>query len=346
MKLPASVKTNSKYIVGPIYDFVFFIGSPILASIFGYFFVKYFEWGYPDDVYFWGNKASLTGILALTQAHLVVVFYRSHGNPQVFERHPMRFILAPFLIFYSIYFFDWVFTLAGCLVVWWDVYHTSQQNFGLARIYDARSGNPLPSGRWIEKIAHLIFYACPIFAGTYLLSHVHGCGTLGELKLFSFAPIAVKYIEANLSLIRNVSISIGGLAAVLFTLFEVHRFRQGYRCPLPKLLILLSTLSCTIFAWGFNKFGDAYFIVNMYHAVQYFAVVWASEKKQEGAFISNLNKKLGGFAAFLIFFIPPFIIGSWFEFTDAHLPVSLLFSCALLHFWYDGFIWSVRRKEV
>ena len=33
MKLPASVKTNSKYIVGPIYDFVFFIGSKLVGGV-------------------------------------------------------------------------------------------------------------------------------------------------------------------------------------------------------------------------------------------------------------------------------------------------------------------------
>jgi len=111
-------------------------------------------------------------------------------------------------------------------------------------------------------------------------------------------------------------------------------------------MIMGTTLYCTLFAWGFNKFGDAYFIVNLFHAVQYFALVWAMERHKSGTILFRIEARLGKVRAFLCFFIPPVLLGTWMEFRANHFAICLLLTCVLLHFWYDGFIWSVRKREV
>ncbi len=318
----------------------------MLACLFGIFLIEFFSRGYPEKVHIWGNEASLTGILALTQAHLVVVFFRSHGNPKVFKQFPVRFIAVPIALFLAIYFNAWIMAIAGSVVVWWDVYHTSQQNFGLARIYDARSGQPLPKARWFEKWVHLSFYACPIFAGSYLMAHVGGFKSFNRVKFPFLAKDLPAFIETHALTIRYAAIGLCALTFLALVFFETYRYRKGYRYPWPKFLILCSTFYCSVFAWGFNKFGDAYFIVNLYHSLQYFAIVWASEQKQQGTFLAKLKSKYGSILTFLCFFVPPVLFGSWLEAGPSHMALALLFTCALLHFWYDGFIWSVRKKEV
>ena len=339
-------ESKTKYIVSPWYDGIFFIGSPIIACLFGLFFIEYFSRGYPEKVHIWGNEASLTAVLALTQAHLVVVFFRSHGNPAVFKRFPIRFIVVPIVLFLAIYFSNWVMAIAGFIVVWWDVYHTSQQNFGIARIYDARSGQPLPQARSFEKFVHLAFYACPILAGSYLMAHVGGFAIFNDVQNVFLAKHLPAFIESNAIAIRYSAIFVASSTFIVLVIFEIYRYRGGYKYPFPKFLILCTTLFTSVFAWGFNKFGDAFFIVNLYHSVQYFAIVWSTEQRQEGSIISILKKRYGQIIAFLCFFIPPVLLGVWFEANSSHLAFALLFTCALLHFWYDGFIWSVRRKEV
>ena len=338
---------DAKYIVSPVYDWLFFIGSPLIACALGTALVRFIAAGYPETVHWWGNEASLSGLLALTQAHLVAVFFRSHGNPQIFKQFPWRFTLVPVLLLASIFYSSWLMALAGFIVVWWDVYHTSQQNFGLARIYDARSGNGIPEGRCMEKMYHLIFYLCPILAGSYLMAHVNGFMAFRAMKLDFLGVTLPEWVQKHAESIRYVAIGLGTLALISFLVFECRRHRGGYRYPFPKVMIIFSTVLCSILAWGFNKFGDAYFIVNLYHAVQYFAIVWATEQKQDGSVLFRVQRSHGKAIAFLFFFIPPIIVGTWFEFGSwQKLTLALLLTCALLHFWYDGFIWSVRKKSV
>ncbi len=53
-----------------------------------------------------------------------------------------------------------------------------------------------------------------------------------------------------------------------------------YRVSFHKVFLLASTGLCSIYAWGFNAFGEAFFIMNLFHAVQYLGLVWWSEGKR------------------------------------------------------------------
>ncbi len=59
------------------------------------------------------------------------------------------------------------------------------------------------------------------------------------------------------------------------------------------------------------------------------------------------NVEFGKPLTLLLFISLPFAFGFWGEayaFSDASV---ILWNCiAIMHFWYDGFIWSVRKKEI
>ena len=117
--------------------------------------------------------------------------------------------------------------------------------------------------------------------------------------------------------------------------------------PLPKLALLITTSVCGLVAWGLNRVGDAYFVINLYHAVQYFAIVWALEGRGEGTATYWLRAKAGRVFGFMLFVSAPLAFGTIVEFTAGHRTIlALIIAVGLLHFWYDGFIWSVRRKQV
>ena len=84
-------------------------------------------------------------------------------------------------------------------------------------------------------------------------------------------------IESHSGLIRDLAIAawIGTiLAAVILYASEKSR---GYRLPAHKAALLLSTGGVSIAAWGFAPPFMAFAIVNLFHAIQYFAIVWLKE---------------------------------------------------------------------
>ena len=105
---------------------------------------------------------------------------------------------------------------------------------------------------------------------------------------------------------------------------------------------MLSTGGCSIVAWGFNTWGEAFFVMNLFHAVQYLALVWWSEGRRLA------RGRLRHTGALTIFFGGTLAYGFFAATVDAehHALWSLTIVVSLMHFWYDAFVWSVRRGDV
>ena len=105
------------------------------------------------------------------------------------------------------------------------------------------------------------------------------------------------------------------------------------------MLFVSTTIAC-IFAWGFNSFAMGYLIANLFHAVQYYALVWVLEGP-------SVRRVLPGPAPFrlAVYLILPTFLGLLSVALDSHLARVLIMVCALMHFWWDGFIWSVRTSD-
>ena len=124
--------------------------------------------------------------------------------------------------------------------------------------------------------------------------------------------------------------------------------RAGRRVSPQKVVLLVSTALVSLWAWGFNAFGEAFFIANFFHALQYFAIVWITEGGRLSRVVPTARI---GWAKGLVFFGMIGLAGAfgfWADqLADARGPTyALLLVVSLMHFWYDGFIWSVRRRDV
>ncbi len=214
---------------------------------------------------------------------------------------------------------DWVWSAAFVLMTFWDVYHSGMQTFGLGRIYDAMAGNAPLHGRRLDQIANALMYSGPILAGAMLMSHVNA--------LHEFESLA----DAEL-----------GPWILTSTLFSaVPPYVESHAKAL-RLGVLAFT---AVFAWGYNSFGMAFLIMNVFHAVQYFALVWVSEGKSLQRLVrsgQHALRRRGLFAAFLLL---PLMAGLVLYAMDGYWIRTTLMTCALLHFWFDGFMWSVRRNQ-
>ena len=88
--------------------------------------------------------------------------------------------------------------------------------------------------------------------------------------------------------------------------------------------------------------------MNFFHAFQYFGIVWAYEKKSMTRMFRLQNFRWGKIASALIFVGLAFAYGYWAMALDAEIEwmLAITLVVSIMHFWYDGFIWSVRKKQI
>lgn len=340
--------SRGSYIAGPVYDAVMFIGAPLLALAIGAA-IAGTAW-VTDEVVLWGNTGTVASIFigSFIMAHLVLVVVRSHANVAVFKRHPWRFVAAPAVLLGLLCSSDLLLATTIVVVVWWDVVHSSLQTFGLGRIYDARRGNQPALGRRLDLGLNLLLYIGPLLAGATLLDHLAPFSVFEHVDVAMFDEVPV-HAEAHQGAIARGLLGLGGVYLVVYVLGYVRLRRQGYRVSAQKVSLLVATGVCSLVNWGFNSFGEAFFVMNFFHAWQYFGLVWWSER-------GNLKRRLrlerrpwGGAAALAVMLGAAAAYGVWAECVDSseqRVALSVTLVVSMMHFWYDGFIWSVRRGEV
>lgn len=337
------------FIVSPFYDSIFFIFSPLLAFIIGYGVART-----PTAHQQWtllGHQNSLAGMAmgVMIFAHLVLVFFRSHGNSTVFGQFPYRFTLVPLLLFFACWSSSYVLVFVSVLATWWDVYHSSLQTFGLGRIYDMRAGNDAHTGRNLDWYLNILLYMGPILGGATLMDHVDDFRefSMVEVRRVFFSKVPA-LVEPHTTALTIAVLVIGFVYLTYYLCWYYRLYQDGYKVSPQKVTLYTVTGLVSIMAWGFNTFGEAFLIMNFFHALQYFAIVWWSES-------SNLCQRFGlgrlrwgrGLTFFIVFGLAG-LYGLWAETlsADNEMLLSITLVVSIMHFWYDGFIWSVRKKQV
>jgi hypothetical protein len=136
------------------------------------------------------------------------------------------------------------------------------------------------------------------------------------------------------------------LAYYVFAQWRLHG--EGQKVSVQKTFLLVSTGLVSIYTWGFNTWGEAFFIMNVFHAVQYFGIVWATEKDNI-MHVSRLEgRRFAAPTALALLIGTGAAYGYFVEAVDPdiHHLWSLVLLVSIMHFWYDGFIWSVRKAQV
>jgi len=340
-------KGRSPYFFNFSLDMILIILSPVIALLLGIM-ISYTPWAIKNHILY-GDEVSLAsiGIRIFTMAHLVIVVVRSYLNPSIFEQFKSRLIIGPLLIFISVLLSPWFLVFCSILAIWWDVYHSSLQTFGIGRIYDLRAGNDPGVGRGLDWGINVLLYLGPVVSGFTFWDHLKqfgkfaGVGTPLFAKIPAFAMTYQKY--------ATWSIIIFGSLYIAYYVWSYRRLQEeGYRISTQKMILLAATGLCSIYTWGFNSFGQAFFIMNFFHALQYFALIWWSEGKQMISTFNLKSFKWGGQATFLLLCSYAFAYGVWAVFwgESNNLDFCFLLTISIMHFWFDGFIWSVRKAAV
>jgi len=346
-KFLAPLSRRDAYIVGPTYDWMLFLLPPLVALLIGYLVnnswvsYKIIEWG--------GYEETLAGLLigVFIHAHLFAVFFRSYGNQTVFSRFKLRFLVVPPLLFFGMVTSNWILISVSVLATFWDVYHSALQTFGFARIYDAKQGNDPSVSRRLDWWLNQLLYAGPILAGATMLDHFQDFNEFEEVGAVFFTSIPA-YMEGYQKYYAWAVIYAGCMFLFFYMFTQIRYASEGYRISPLKVFLLVSTGFVSIFAWGFNSWGEAFLIMNFFHALQYFGIVWARERVNMVRLL-RLKHSLAGYSATLLIFLSiTFAYGLWVETLDTSFTVlwAITLTVSIMHFWYDGFIWSVQKKQV
>jgi len=340
-------KSNGGYIVGPKYDIIFFIGSPLVAvaMVLGVSALSEFGVSGSESV----KNIFFSVLTAFVFAHLFNVVFRSYGNRKIFSQFRLRFIAVPLCLIAVMTWSSLILAVAMSIAVLWLVYHTAMQTFGLGRLYDIRAGNSSHIGRGPDVIINLLICCGPLLAGgIVLVDFFDEVGQIGAVQNSDwFQSISSHVLQHK----KSMFLLPVGIISLLITAYYIYAnwrlYKKGYNISWQKVTLLVTTAYGSIFVWlGETSLFASYLIYEFFHAAQYFAIVWFYEKKNIQALCL---KRLGTDKIALLFYLMIAVIaGSFYLLASGagQFLIAILVTVELMHYWWDGFIWSVQKKQI
>ena len=329
-------------IMGPRRDALFFWGAPLVAllAVKAWLGLAALQSAATGD-----NMANalVTFSIIITYGHLIAVVPRAYLNKDVFAAHRMRLTVVPVALIAALMLSPTAFALLGAVAIFWDVHHSAMQNFGLARIYDLKAGNMSERLRRTDLRLNWFLYVGPLAAGACLMLHLHALDRMSDTSLATIAQLP-GVLQGQLSTITMIATGLWALAIGAAVVDYRRAMAEGYRIPPHKLALIVTTGFVSLIAWGFSSPLVAFVSINIYHAVQYFALVWL----KEGARMKTVMPS-GRWTAAIIFGALCALFGIAYSVAavaNIRWLGAIFLACSLLHFWYDGFVWSVRKREV
>jgi tetratricopeptide (TPR) repeat protein len=304
----------------------------------------------------WG--AALLGQLIVLTAtgHYFATFVRAYGDRELFERFKVRFLVAPAVLLVTCLLLfvrdpGRRYASAALLLVTagWAFWHWLAQAFGFARIYDIKAGSFRPLTAWLDKA--LVIAG---FVGAATLNP-GSIATFGKLFLDAGVPLPPAPAFAVVQAVVLAAMVLVGAAYVANLAWTVAR---GLPWSWQKQFMQVTTIGYYWFAFAYlPNVLVAYVLYELFHDIQYYAITWLTCRQRVRrpgvtAWLALLFRP--GWLAALPFVLAMTAFGA-VDFGGRSLPdgsrlrqVSLaLFLCAaLLHYYYDGFIWKARESAL
>jgi len=234
------------------------------------------------------------------------------------------------------------------LVYLWGIWHGLAQTYGFLRIYDAKVQS---SARLTCRLDLAMCVAW--FVGGVALSPTRGRVVLEMLYKSGLPVVPAEWVGA----IRSAAIVLLALVNLAFVANLVARWREGQAPSFLKLSLMVTSFG---FWWlcnvAIHELLLGVLMFEVFHDVQYLSIVWAFNRKrvESAAGLTDFTRFLFRRRGVLL----GVYVGLVFAYgalnyvprgMDSELPrrvlLGVLAASALLHFYYDGFIWKVRESS-
>jgi len=299
---------------------------------------------------FWSAEDIYLFVAAFgAMGHHLPGMIRAYGDRALFQRFRWRFIFAPvFLVVVCAAFSVWDLKAIVLVAFIWGVWHGMMQTYGFCRIYDAKVGS------FAEITRRVDFALCAIwFATAVLLSPQRMTDTLETYYSAGGPFIPPALLRAG----QQGLLTLALLVSAVFLANFIWLWSSGKRPSPVKLVLLITSIS---FWWYCNNIvasvlvGVALFEV--FHDVQYLSLVWIYNRKRVesdrsiGCFMRFVFRRSGALVGLYVGLI--FAYGALGYYKSSigidvvkRILTGVVTASALLHFYYDGFIWKVREKS-
>jgi len=320
-------------------DLVLFVGTP--ALLIPIFTAAQKRWSAQDIFLFVGAFGAM--------GHHLPGMIRAYGDRALFDRFKIRFVVAP-MVLLAVCVWSSVYNIQAIQLVAlaWGIWHGMMQTYGFCRIYDAKASAKAAAR---AKIDLALCFAW--FLAAVILSPMR-FRTCLDLYYESGGPVIPTAV------ILNGRFIVLGALALVTAAFVLRQWRDwaksGVISPI-KLTLLVSSIA---FWWYCNNgvqnilVGIALFEV--FHDVQYLAIVWiynrARVERDESIrgfmrFVFRRSGSLIGVYVGLVLAYGSIALTTSGVSVEAikHVLIGVVTASALLHFYYDGFIWKVRETQ-
>ena len=335
----APAATSQRWILGSWQDLVFFVATPVFVV---------------PLVALVGRRFSLDEISAFVVAfgatgHHLPGMIRAYGDRALFARFRTRFIAAP------------IFFLAVCLLLhmnhldsmtviltFWGLWHGAAQIYGFERIYDTKAEIKSDLGARLDLA---------LTVSWFWLAVVYSPGRMTDI-LREFYRAGGPLVSAGAyEGFVGFWTALTGLISAAFAAHFVVGWLRGDRRSGIKLALIVSSIAFWWYAMvGINNVVLGVALFEIFHDIQYLAIVWFYNRKrvEQTADLSASVRFLFRPKVVLIFVYVGLVLAYGYfaiapKYVDRGILRDVLLSgvaaSALLHFYYDGFIWKVRDLE-
>jgi hypothetical protein len=321
---------NDKYIVSPGFDWLFFIGSPVLAIAAVHAALQVFPAA--------SIQSSVLTYMAL--GHHVPTFLRAYGDADEFRRNRFRLIAIPLCILPAVWLMYLLDSRLLAMIFLWDQYHFVRQQYGFMRIYDAKVGNiPTSANNLDQWLCFSWFIAILAFSDFYAFGYTH-----------SFFEFGLTLPDWTGVMLRRGSLAVAGVVSILYLGNLLRSLAYGEPIALLKLCITLTTYGS--WAYAYAVLSDpltSYTISALFHCLQYDALAWVYSRKKAVA-----NEGGGFFRAVhapgrLWLYVTAILAYPVFsQLVGVVSPAAIYvvnLATGAVHYYFDSFIWRVRRTQ-
>ena len=280
--------------------------------------------------------------------HHLPGFMRAYGDRELFWRFRWRFLLMPPLILAAVALFTWQeLHTAEVLLLFWATWHVLMQTYGFMRIYDLKRGSTDPIAPRLD-----LLLCVSAFAAGFVLSDGRMFGLMEALWKSGVPLIEARWLTAA----RWVS---GVSTIAVLVAYAFHAVRGRRRGGMSSIKIVFAISNAGLY-WVVGTvttdllIGIAIF--EIFHALQYNAVVWAYNRravKQDPSRFGPLGFLFhDGWVLVGVYVAAIAAFGSMRYWSDdvsdpavKAALLAILTTSTALHFYFDGFIWKVRERK-
>jgi Flp pilus assembly protein TadD len=337
---PALSGHGSLWILDPWRDLLLIVGAPFIILPALWLAQRRFR---PEQIYLLVASFGAVG-------HHLPGMMRAYGDRFLFERFKYRFVLTPLLVGGTCLLFAVRELNAMVLVAYlWGVWHGLMQTYGFLRIYDAKVGS-------VSRLTARLDSAMCIawFGAAVLLSP----SRMAKILTDYYQSGGIIVSPAIVSGLTNAWLMATALVTAAFLGHLLYNRARG-NAQSPAKLVLMAT---SIAFWWYTNVVVTNMLVGIalfeiFHDVQYLTIVWifnlnrVDRNPGVGRFTRFLFRRSWGLVGLYVGLVaaygslnlvPPGLSSQ----TLSRSLTGLLTASALLHFYYDGFIWKVRERSV